>query len=86
MISLAQKALNFAKAATTHIASGVHLCSQEQINARYAICQPCEFLKDLTCQKCGCPISQERGWLSKLSWATSECPIGKWLAIPTSGG
>lgn len=76
--SLMQKAKNFATSAAKHIASGMPRCTQEQIDARFAICQGCEFLKDNACTKCGCPINREKRFISKLSWANEKCPIGKW--------
>jgi hypothetical protein len=53
-------------------------CSQEQIDARLAICQGCEFYKNNSCLKCGCALSRDRNYMNKLYWADKSCPIGKW--------
>lgn len=38
------------------------------------------------CKKCGCGISAAKeGLVSKLAWASSHCPIGKWGKIEHSG-
>jgi hypothetical protein len=76
--SLLQKAANFAASAAKHIKAGMPLCTQEQIDQRFAICQGCEFYKDNACLKCGCPLSREKQFISKLSWANEKCPVGKW--------
>lgn len=75
---VARKVVNFAKSAVLHMASGMPMCTQEQIDARFSICQGCEFYKDGACQKCGCPLNREKQFISKLSWANEKCPVGKW--------
>lgn len=77
-ITFAQKISNFGKALSSHISQGMPQCSEEQILKRYSICQDCEFFKDETCSKCGCPIFRNKRFASKLAWADQECPIGKW--------
>jgi hypothetical protein len=77
-LSLAQKGANFAKATAQHIAAGAPKCTDEQVAARYAICQACEFLKDGECVKCGCLIVRKKKFISKLSWADQGCPERKW--------
>lgn len=77
-LPLIQKAKNLAKSAVRHVASGMPMCTQEQVDARFAICRGCEFYKDGACQQCGCPLVRERKFISKLSWAHEECPAGKW--------
>lgn len=75
---LAQRLLNFASSAVSHVASGMPMCTQEQVDQRFAICQACEFYKDGGCLKCGCPLVREKKFISKLSWANEKCPVGKW--------
>lgn len=75
---LSQRLANFATSAAKHIAGGMTRCTQEQVDARYAVCQQCEHLQNGLCVKCGCPLVRERQFISKLSWASEECPIGKW--------
>ena len=69
---------NFAAAAAGHVAAGMPKASDGEIIRRHDICLGCEFLQDNACTKCGCPISRVRGYISKLSWADQECPVGKW--------
>jgi hypothetical protein len=76
--SFLQKAANFAASTAKHIASGAPRCTQEQIDARFAICQRCEHFDGRACRKCGCPVVRERQFVSKLSWADQSCPVGKW--------
>lgn len=76
--SLLQKAANFATAAVKHVTAGAPRCSQEQIDARFAICQGCEHFDGRACRQCGCPVVRERQFISKLSWANERCPAGKW--------
>lgn len=77
-LPLSQRIKNFASSAAKHLAAGLPMCSQEEIDRRYAICQGCEFHKDGACLKCGCPLVREKKFISKLSWAHEECPVGKW--------
>ena len=76
--SLLQKAANFAAAATKHIAAGAPMATEEQVAARFAICQGCEHFDGKACRKCGCPVVRERQFVSKLSWSGESCPVGKW--------
>jgi len=76
--SLARQVANFAASAAKHIAAGVPRCTQEQIDARFAICQQCEHFDGRACKKCGCPIQREQAFVSKLAWANEKCPVGKW--------
>lgn len=80
MPSFLTRARNFAAAAATHVAAGMRLASDEERERRFAICQQCEFFDGSACRKCGCGVSRERAYVSKLSWATSSCPVGKWAA------
>lgn len=77
-LSMAQKAINFAKAAAKHVASGAPMASDEEIARRFAICEACEHFDGNACAKCGCPVKREKAYLSKLSWADQSCPVGKW--------
>lgn len=81
-VPIARKAANFAKAAVRHIADGGRQCTNEEIAARFAICEQCPLLVDAHCthESCGCGISPKRAVLSKLTWASESCPIGKWGA------
>jgi hypothetical protein len=76
--SFLQKIKNFTKAAAQHVAAGMPMASDAEILRRHDICMGCEFMKDGACTKCGCPIVRAKQYVSKLSWADSECPVGKW--------
>jgi hypothetical protein len=76
--SFLTKVKNFASAAVSHVAAGMPMASDEEIIRRHDICLTCEHLKDNACNLCGCPVSRVAGYVSKLSWADSECPAGKW--------
>lgn len=76
--SVIAKARNFAAAAAQHVAAGMPQCSDEERERRFAICQQCEHYDGSACSKCGCPIVRQKAYISKLSWADQECPVGKW--------
>jgi hypothetical protein len=76
--SFLEKVKNFAVSSAQHVVNGMPMCSDEEIIRRHDICRGCEFFKDNTCGKCGCPLSRAKGYVSKLSWADQECPVGKW--------
>jgi hypothetical protein len=76
--SFIEKVTNFAKATMQHIQTGSPMCTEEQVISRHDICMGCEFYKDDTCSKCGCPLFRTRKFVSKLAWADQECPVGKW--------
>jgi hypothetical protein len=73
-----EKVKNFAAAATGHVAAGMPMATDEEIIRRHDICLGCEHLQNNACTQCGCPVSRVRGYVSKLSWADQECPVGKW--------
>jgi hypothetical protein len=77
-VSLRQKVANFATSAARHLAAGMPQATEEQVAARFAICQTCEHFDGQACRQCGCPVVREKKFLSKLSWANESCPVGKW--------
>jgi hypothetical protein len=78
LASFSTKVKSFINAASGHLQNGAKLCSDEQIEKRYSICHSCEHFVNSSCNKCGCPIVRNKRFISKLSWASSECPVGKW--------
>jgi hypothetical protein len=69
--------LAFGQAVVQHVAQGMPMATDEQKNARLAICQACEHFRDGgRCHLCGCGLGVKAGW------AGESCPIGKWLAEP----
>jgi hypothetical protein len=77
-VSLITKAANFAASAAKHLATGMPRATEEQVAARFAVCQACEHFDGRACRQCGCPVVRERKFVSKLSWAGESCPVGKW--------
>ncbi len=76
--SFLQKIKNFTQSSIEHIAGGLRYAKEETILQRYSICKTCEFFKNETCSKCGCPLFAHKKYISKLSWADQKCPVGKW--------
>ena len=78
-----QRATNFATSAIRHVGEGAPRCTEEEVAARFAICQSneCGLFKENRCMKCGCGLTGQRGLVSKLSWAGESCPVGKWGPI-----
>lgn len=58
-----------------------NMCSKEQIDARMAVCQKCEYFKENSCLLCGCNVVRERNYNNKLAKKDQHCPIFKWKAI-----
>jgi len=81
--AMISRAKNFAVAATQHVAAGRPRASDEEIERRWNICQPCEHFNGSVCVKCGCGISRDAKILSKLAWADSKCPVDKWQRVDT---
>jgi hypothetical protein len=69
---------NFAAALARWTLAGLPRRTQVEIEARLAICQACEFLKNNHCGKCGCACNEKNRLINKLALATERCPIGKW--------
>jgi hypothetical protein len=57
------------------------LCSKEELDGRYKICEQCEFLNNGACNKCGCIITKYSIFKNKLLFKNHACPIGKWPDI-----
>lgn len=89
---IAQKAVNFAKAAAKHVTSGMEMVSDQQAEKRSAICLGCNlFVQDprhpdtgytqlggYCChKKCGCQTLSTKEFLAKQRWKDSKCPHPK---------
>ena len=70
--SLATQGWNFAKAVTKYVAAGGKKIEEPQYAERMAICDNCEYRSGGRCLKCGCFLEL------KATWASADCPIGKW--------
>lgn len=81
---LVQQVSNFAKAAAAHVAAGSPQVTESMQAWRLGICQRCRYYSGEICldHRCGCPLSQQREWRSKLAWADQQCPQGKWGPAP----
>lgn len=80
---------NFSIAAISHLVSGLPTCTQIEIDQRHATCKSCELFSRDTAnaevgicrhRSCGCTITNEARFLSKLAWRDQKCPLGKWPA------
>jgi hypothetical protein len=81
-VSPIRKAINFAAAATAHVAAGLPEASAELVERRLAICHDCENYRpsDGTCggmAGCGCYVAV------KATWAEQACPVEKWPTVTT---
>lgn len=77
-ISFYKKVSNFLYALIKHILGGAKRTSMSERQKRLDICKICEFFDGHSCQQCGCPITQQAKFISKLDWANQHCPINKW--------
>jgi hypoxanthine phosphoribosyltransferase len=74
-----EKIINYSKAVTTHISSGMETRSQEEIERIYKICEACPHFVNNSCALCGCTISKNpNAFRNKVAMASEQCPIGKW--------
>ena len=73
-MSFISKLVNFSKAATDHLLSGLENSTDEVKEQRASICNRCPFIdkENYKCIHCGCYLKY------KIAWSTSSCPIGKW--------
>lgn len=75
-LSYLEQFKNFLRSATAHVLDGMEKVDNEKQLERLGICESneCGFFRDETirCGKCGCFLAE------KVSWRTSECPIGLW--------
>lgn len=55
-----------------------NLCTDDQVNKRYSICNNCEFFNKNTCTKCDCVITRNLNYMNKLFFKDQECPELKW--------
>jgi hypothetical protein len=65
-------AWNFAKSVAGIIGSGVKQVSEEEFQARVAVCDTCRFRINNRCGQCGCFIE------AKAVFAHEQCPLGYW--------
>ena len=73
-----KKIKNFAQATIGHLFKGMPICDDNTIEKRYRICQRCEHFVSNSCVLCGCPLTRNRKFISKLAWSDQKCPINKW--------
>jgi len=70
--SIWQQAANVGRAVVKHATSGFAQATDDIKAQRLAICRSCYFDRNGRCGSCGCRLDY------KASWATSQCPEGKW--------
>lgn len=76
--SFIKRIKNFALATITHIATGAKMCDDKSIEKRYEICQSCSNFSNNSCKLCGCYLTRNKQFISKLAWKDQKCPINKW--------
>lgn len=85
---LIRKASNYAKATAKHIAAGRPKATDDQVAARFRVCQQCPLFLAVgdgskkgrcTHVECGCSLNTVglKG-KNKLRWADQVCPDGRW--------
>lgn len=75
---LSQRVLHFMRSLKDHARQGLEQCSQDEIDARLAICQECPSFTGTHCQECGCACSGRSKFFNKLAWKSEKCPLEKW--------
>ncbi len=83
--TMIEKAANYVASTAKHIANGMELRTQEEIDAIYEICKGCEFFKakkgGFKCGKCGCSLNTNASHVNnKLARRSDSCPDGRWGA------
>lgn len=74
-----QKAMNFTKAVVKHAATGFQRVPLNVFHERMNICNTCENkTNEGTCKLCGCFLN------IKNTWASEQCPAGKWNVFNTN--
>lgn len=75
-----KKIKNFGKTLAWHIGNGMPKSSQEEINARFSICQACTSFdaEKNECTVCGCNVNNKKIFMNKLAWKDTSCPLSKW--------
>lgn len=75
--SLFKKGVNFVWATLKHAATGFQRAPEDVYKQRLLTCEACDRLStERECLECGCAVD------IKASWASQECPLRKWLALP----
>ena len=72
--SFFQKATNFGRAITQHLAAGLPQADEPIVAHRLEVCHVCEHfnVEQTTCKVCGCNM------VIKVRWAEQKCPVNKW--------
>lgn len=84
--SRARRLANFTLAAMKHLMSACPTRSQEEIDELVSICRVCTFFipseDDETgvCghERCGCTVTRQKRYITKLGWKSQHCPDGRW--------
>jgi hypothetical protein len=75
---LLTKIKNFSNSLIDHAKNNFNMADDAEIARRFSICKTCDYFRNSSCLKCGCPINRHRNYISKLSWSSEKCPIDKW--------
>ncbi len=69
---LLEKAANLASSLVSHARTGLKTVPASEAEERLKICGGCEQNNGGRCAACGCYIKV------KATWASQDCPLGKW--------
>lgn len=69
-----QKAANFGRAITQHLAAGLPQADEATVAHRLSLCHVCEHFdaERTVCKICGCYLD------IKIRWQEQKCPIERW--------
>lgn len=72
--SFFQRAANFSRAITQHLAAGLPAADEEMVTHRLDVCHVCNHFDAAraACRVCGCNM------MIKVRWLEQKCPIGRW--------
>lgn len=79
--SIVKKAVNYTKAVATHIITGSHTRTDEEVEKLLEICKTCDKfnLEKSYCTICGCRCNANKSaFTNKLRMKSQKCPKGKW--------
>lgn len=82
----AKQIVHYVPALVRHLVEGQPVCTQEEVNQRYAICLTCvhqTFVHGYSeCELCLCHVNRDLT-RNKLYWANEKCPDqpSRWEAI-----
>lgn len=87
-VTLLKKASNISVDYAHWLLAGCPVRTQEEQDRLHSICLSCPQYRSKAgyewCAKCGCSLNLNSVLPSKLSWATTACPLDKWKLPDTA--